>query len=219
MLDQDEQWLKEKCYQRKGPYLRPFAPNNRWRDASIFIIGLNPATPFREEFNSFDHYWNSLTRQPEHYQKVYRDRYRKTEEERSRTSKRISEMLTLLLPHNVLVTNLYAYPTSNPKQIPRWVKNETISERILTFLLFLCKPRVLFFHGREARLFAHKQFGVALNPFVEPAKQGISVHIPGFIEPCWLFAYHHFVGRVEPKNLVTEKLSQFAKQIRMRVEA
>jgi hypothetical protein len=217
VLEESELWLKNKCHSPEGPYLRPFAPNVKWQEATVFIIGLNPATPFRNEFSSFECYWSALTRRPEQYFEAYRDKYKKNEEEKSRTSKRISELITHLSPHNVLTTNIYAYPTTNPKKIPKWIKHEPLAERILIKLFAICKPKVLLFHGREARLFANKYFNVELNPYIEPTKQKTSSILPGVNSLCWLFSYHHFVGRVKPKNVVSEHIKQLAEQICIRL--
>jgi hypothetical protein len=217
VLEDNERWLKHKCYSTEGPYLRPFAPNIKWQEATVFVVGLNPATPLRDEFSTFDYYWDALTKHPERYFGVYRNKYKKDEEEISRTSNRISELKAYLSPHNVLVTNLYAYPTTNPKKIPRWIKQEPLAERILIRLLSICKPKVLLFHGREARLFGNKYFNVELNPYIEPTKQGTLAMLPGVNSPCWLFSYHHFVGRVKPKTVVSKHIKQFAQQIHLRI--
>jgi hypothetical protein len=214
----DDLWLREKCYQSTGPYLRPFAPNANWQKARVFIIGLNPSTPFREEFDSFDHYWQSLTHYPTQYQKVYRAKYQKAEVERSRTSRRISEFLSYLEPLNVLVTNVFAYPTPNPLLIPRRIKREPFNERILCRLIKICEPKVLFFHGREARRFAEKYFAVTLNPYALPKAQGVKVKISNSSLGSWVFSYHHFVGRVDTKDVVSERVRQFAECIHQRFE-
>ncbi len=216
-LEQTEKWLKQKCNSNEGPYLRPFAPNTKWHEAKVFIVGLNPATPFRNEFSSFEHYWEALTRYPERYMEIYRDKYKKDEGERSRTSNRIAEMVALLSPHNVLVTNIYAYPAANPKMIPKSVTVEPLAERVLVRLLSICQPKVLLFHGREARLFANKYFKVELNPYIDPTKQRTSSTLPGVNSECWLFSYHHFVGRVNPKHVVSGHLRELSEQIQRRL--
>lgn len=216
--DTDELWLRNKCNLAQGPYLRPFAPNINWKEAEVFIVGYNPATPFREEFKSFDHYWDSLTRFPEQYAEVYRSKHKKREEERSRTSGRIAEMVAHLYPRNVLVTNVYAYPAADPKELPRWVRQEPAAERALVRLFSICKPKVILFHGREARLFANKYFGVALDPYVEPARQHTAGTLPAAGTRCWLFSYHHFVGRVNTKEVVSRHLKELAEQIHRRLD-
>jgi hypothetical protein len=217
VLEQSEQWLKRKCYQPHGTYLRPFAPNPAWKNASVFIVGLNPSTPFREEFESYEQYWDSLTRYPEHYYSAYYHRYQCREEQKSRTAKTISSLIELLKPLNVLVTNVYAYPTPNPKLIPKDIRQEEVEKRILVRLITICKPKVLLFHGREARTFADKYFKVKLDPYVEPSKQSTHVYIPNTNSSAWLFAYHHFIGRVEKHAVMSERLKQLANQIQTTV--
>jgi hypothetical protein len=216
-LEYNERWIKYKCNTAEGPFLRPFAPNVKWQEATVFIVGLNPATPFRDEFSSFDCYWDALTKHPEQYFDVYRSKYKKNLDEKSRTSKRLSEIVTYLSPHNVLTTNIYAYPTTNPKRIPKWVKQESLAERILIRLLSICKPKVLLFHGREARLFANKYFNVELDADIEPAKQRICSKLPGVNTQCWLFSYHHLVGRVKTKDIVSKHLKELSEQIHRRL--
>ncbi len=213
MLEQSEQWLKRKCYQPHGAYLRPFAPNPAWKEASVFIVGLNPSTPFREEFESYDHYWDSLTRNPEHYYRAYYHKYQRREDQKSRTAKTISGLVELLKPLNVLITNVCAYPTPNPKLIPKAIRQEAIDERILVSLITVCQPKVLLFHGREARVFADKYFKVKLDPYIEPAKQFTIAYLPNTDSPTRLFAYHHFIGRVEKHSVMNERLKQFAVQM------
>lgn len=213
MLEQGEQWLKQKCYRPSGPYLRPFAPNPAWKEATVFIVGLNPSTPFREEFESYEHYWDSLTRHPEHYYEAYRRKYQRREEQLSRTARMLSRLIEGLRPWNVLVTNVYAYPTPNPKLIPKVIKQERPGERILARLIAICQPRVLLFHGREARTFAEKYFNIRLDPYLEPAKQFTVTSLPGLDSCARLFAYHHLVGRVEKHAVMIGHLAQLAEQI------
>jgi hypothetical protein len=215
--DELEQWLKTKCYTSEGPYLRPFAPNVHWNKAEVFIVGLNPATPFRHEFESYEHYWRALTNNPKEYQLAYRNKYQKQEEEKSRTSRRISELLNFLKPINVLVTNVYAYPSANPKQIPREVRREPVCERILPHLFSVCKPKAIFFHGREARLFGSKFFEVSLDPYLAPREQAWEGVIPGATSPSSLFVYHHFVGRVMTKTVVDSHMQDFSTRIKARI--
>lgn len=213
MLEQGEQWLKQKCYRPSGPYLRPFAPNPAWKEATVFIVGLNPSTPFREEFESYEHYWDALTRHPERYHEAYQRKYQRREEQQSRTARILSRLIEGLQPWNVLVTNVYAYPTPNPKLIPRAIKQEQPGESILARLITLCKPRVLLFHGSEARGFAAKYFKVKLDAYLAPAKQSTVAPLPGLNSSARLFAYHHLVGRVEKHAVMREHLAQLAEQI------
>jgi len=65
-----EDRLREICHTDAGPYLRPFAPNPEWRTAQVFVVGTNPATPLRDEFESFDAYWRGLTVDPSIFERV-----------------------------------------------------------------------------------------------------------------------------------------------------
>ena len=216
-LSSHELWLKNSCYTEQGAYLFPFAPNPNWTEASVFLVGLNPTESFREEFDSFEHYWAALTRHPELLEEAYRKKYGRSANEKSRTRRRINELVRNLEPINVLVTNLFAYPAVNPCHIPKTLKREPVEERLITRLISICKPRVLFFHGREARLFANSYFKVNLDAYAEPAKQNHTVVLPGASSPSSLFAYHHFVGRVDPHAVMERRLEQFAEQIRLRI--
>lgn len=183
----------------------------------MFIVGLNPSTPLRDEVESYEHYWSALTRQPELFYQAYFNKHQQREEQKSRTARMILEVTALLKPLNVLITNIYAYPTPNPEGIPKAIRQEAESESILIRLITSCKPQVLLFHGREARAFAEKFFNVKLDPYVEPTKQLMRASIPNTDAPVWLFAYHHFVGRVEKHTVMRKRLQQLAGQIQKRV--
>jgi hypothetical protein len=217
MLSNTELWLKNKCYTEEGPYLFPFYPNPNWKTACVFIVGLNPIDPFREEFDSFDHYWQALTQHPETFEKAYQKKHLQKKGEKSRTRKRISELVQRLAPLNVLVTNVFAYPTVFPSSIPREMKQESDEEKVISHLIINCKPSAILFHGREARLFANRYFKVELDAYTNPKEQRIAAVIPGTTKLSSLFAYHHFVGRVEPHSVMEEHLKKFAEQIHLQV--
>jgi hypothetical protein len=214
VLAGEEEWFKNKCYTSEGPYLLPFAPNKYWREANIFIVGFNPIASFRDEFKSFDEYWEALTRYPERYDSVHHATYQKKVIERSRTNRRIAELTEQLIPLNVLVTNVFAYPTTKPSLIPKEIRTEPIEERIISRLILTCKPKALFFHGYEARRFASKYFKTELNPYLTPTRQHTTKQILGAKDPSLLLAYHHLVGRVEVASVVDKHLRQFADRIR-----
>jgi hypothetical protein len=216
--DKDERWLRAKCYQVEGPYLQPFSPNIKWREARIFIVGLNPVIPLRYEFQSFDHYWDCLTNYPEQYNLICESKYSKKEEQKSRTKRRIFQLVENLKPINVLITNTFAYPSINPLNIPKSFRNEPISERIVSRLISICKPKAILFHGREAIDFANKYFKVSLNPYVEPVEQSVKSQVPNVSASCRLFAYHHFVGRVNKGDVVDKHIRELAGQLRLCVE-
>jgi hypothetical protein len=214
-----ESWIKSKCHTAEGPYLQPFAPNPNWKKAEIFIVGLNPVTSLREEFESFDQYWMALTKEPTLYEKTQQAKYLKQEVARSRTSLRIAELVDYLSPVNTLVTNVYAYPTTKPLSIPPQYRQEPIPERIISRLLIICKPKVLLFHGAEACKFANIYFNVKLDPYLPPGKQNTPGWIRGAPTPSRLFAYHHLVGRVDTGREVTRRLKQFAQLIQSQLNS
>lgn len=211
-LESDELWLKIKCNTSEGPYLLPFAPNDKWNQASVFIVGLNPIISFRDEFKSFEHYWLALTRDASVFTEHYRRKYPRGQG--SRTNKRIAQLIGYLNPLNVLVTNTFAYPATNPALIPKHIRKEAIEERILTRLFLTCRPKAVLFHGAEARDFGEKYFKVRLNSYCEPLRQAVTSCIPGTNSVLSLFTYHHFVGRVEIKEVMDVHLKQFAERIR-----
>lgn len=212
-MDPVELELKGKCFTPAGPYLFPFSPNPNWRESAVFIVGLNPIYPLREEFSSYDEYWDSLVKFPHHYWSAYASKYGRNGTARSRTSTRIREFCARLHPINVLVTNVFAYPITDPKLIPVSYRKEPVAERIITKLILACRPKVLFFHGREARLYVKEFFGIELNPYLPPAAQAYQSWIPGATEPSQLFGYHHFVGRVDDKSIMNERLGEFTRLI------
>jgi hypothetical protein len=219
LLNDLGQQIKERCYTPAGPYLRPFYPNSSWEAARVFIIGLNPVSPLREEFASFDHYWKATTEAPAEFETVCLTKYKCAESERSRTSRRIEEFCKLLHPINVLITNVISYPATNPKLIPAQYRREPASERILSQLIQICKPKVLLFHGREARSFASTLFKVDLDAYLPPRQQKYRVSISESAGLSSIFAYHHLVGRVEVKSVVAEHLKEFADMIHQQVKS
>lgn len=112
-----------------------------------------------------------------------------------------------------MVTNTFAYPTTNPLLIPAHIRREPVGERLLSSLLTICKPKVIFFHGAEARKFGETFFRVKLSPYLEPSRQPVISCVPDTASVTSLFAYHHLVGRVETKDVTDMKLKQFAEQI------
>lgn len=217
VLSEDELWLKNKCYTTEGPYLFPFYPNPNWKEARVFIVGLNPVIPFREEFDSYEHYWKALTQFPEEFERVRCNKQPPKKRNESRTQRRISELVSRLQPLNVLVTNIFAYPSGSPLGIPIGLRQESDNNKIISRLIKICKPAVLFFHGREARLFANRYFKVELDAFSKPKDQWTTAVIQGATAPSALFVYHHFVGRVEPHSVMEADLKEFAEQIHARV--
>lgn len=176
--------LKGWCNTDTGPYRRPFTPNSEWESATVLIVGTNPATPLRDEFESFDQYWQGLTESPE----IFNERY--TTAHQGGTSKSTSnanQLLKLLEPLNVLVTNVVWFPVSSKKEIPKseWEFGQTA----LTELIRHVRPKVVFCHGADAEAFG-KSLDPAVDRYLPPKDQ---VNSP-WISPLVL-AYHHFSGQ------------------------
>jgi hypothetical protein len=183
-----EKELKSFCNQQTGPYLRPFAPNPRWQTASVFIIGTNPATPLRGEFENFDRYWAGLTQTPDIFWQAY---CRATPGDTSKTTRNVKELETLSRV-NCLITNVSWFPA---KRFDRKVRDTlAASSGRLKTLIDCCPATVLFFHGRWARRFAYKAYGVSLDCCAPPQKQNNRV------DGKLLLAYHHFSGMGLPKG-------------------
>jgi hypothetical protein len=212
-LDEHEEWLRVRCHTQSGPYLRPFTPNPCWQKSKVFIVGLSPVTALRNEFESFDHYWHCVVKATKEYENIALRRYLKPEEARSRTSKRLSEFRGYLQPARVLVTNISAYPAVDPRLVVRF-ERQTYDYSIIIRLLHICRPKVVFFHGREARFFGNKYFNVDLDPYLPPDKQIVTAKTLDFGDRTHLFAYHHLVGRVDKGPTVTRKLKKFAQVIK-----
>lgn len=199
----DDQYLREICNTSKGPYLRPFRPNPKWAEARIFIVGTNPATPLRDEFRSFDEYWRSLTQTPE----VFNRRYRlKHSSGQSKTTKRTPRLKDLLHPVNVLITNAIIYPGKDFSNKPEQRK---IGRRCFEYLLGVCKPSSVLFHGIPAVGLAAETLGVKLDRY-EPLKGQCTV----INDPCrcHLFAFPHFSGQGVRRGY---KVSEMDKELKL----
>ncbi len=115
----NNQYLREICNTPEGPYLRPFAPNPKWAEARIFIVGTNPATPLRKEFESFEAYWHSLAHDPEAFERIYKQQHSSRISKTSKTTGRARQFQNQLTPINILTTNAMIYPAKKPKYIPK----------------------------------------------------------------------------------------------------
>ena len=108
--------LKQWCNTEYGPYRRPFTPNTEWENTDIMVVGTNPATPMREQLDSFEEYWQGLTEKPDLYSQRYHIAHcGKT----SKSTGIANHLLKLLSPLNVLVTNVVWYPVARKKDIPK----------------------------------------------------------------------------------------------------
>jgi hypothetical protein len=161
----DEQWLRKQCETRSGPYLRPFSPNVTWRDAEVFLVGENPATPIRRGCMTFDKYWNSLTTNPADFAAAYSDarKERAGSADSSETSER-RKTFERALGLNCLVTNVCSYPAFPGDDVPKEHRGaKGTGYEILSALLEMVQPRAILFHGAEAAKFARRKFKIKLD--------------------------------------------------------
>lgn len=184
----DDAYLRKLCNTRHGPYLRPFAPNPKWAAARIFIVGTNPATPMRQEYESFEEYWDSLTRNSEAFERHYREQHRSGQSKTTRRRRAFEERLN---PINILTTNGMIYPARRSKEIPDKDEQRRIGACCFRYLLGVCKPSSILFHGSEAVRLAEEELGVTLDRHWPIACQETVVEDP---VRCHLFASPHFSG-------------------------
>jgi hypothetical protein len=199
-MDEFEKELKSFCNQPRGPYLRPFAPNPSWQTASVFIIGTNPATPLRGEFEDFDQYWTGLTQTPAIFWQRYSPEH---DGGTSKTTANVKKLQEALPGTNCLITNVSWFPAKRFDPNVRVTDNVTgtpdsevlcASSRWLKRLIGFCPAKVLFFHGRWGRKFAREAYGVSLDCCQPPREQNRRV------DGRLLLAYHHFSGMGLPKG-------------------
>jgi hypothetical protein len=219
-LNSDETWLRETCITAEGPYLRPFQPNPQWRTARVFLVGTNPATPLREEFSSFDEYWQSLTVNPEAFYERYRTKHAKGE---SKTTGRARLFLEQLKPINYLVTNAFAYPARRASEIPGKRMQQQIGIAIFDRLVRLIQPAAALFHGAEALQLAQVYFRTSLDPYASLAGQDVVAPIPGTDSEVRLYSYPHFSGQGVRAGfrvgLMDQELSQLANKLNQELRA
>jgi hypothetical protein len=158
--DELEAWLRDRCHTETGPYLRPFAPNARWWTARVFVVGTNPATPLRDEFESFEAYWRGLTSDVAAFVSVYRAKHGTGE---SRTTARVRKFVHALDPLDVLVCNAYAHPAPRKNEIPSRRAAGRVGREIFERLYGQCRPEAMLFHGAEAVRLAEEVFDVSLD--------------------------------------------------------
>ncbi len=201
-----DQYLREICDTPEGPYLRPFTPNPKWAEARIFIVGTNPATPLRKEFESFEAYWHSLTHDPEAFERIYRQQHSSGHSDTTGRARPFQDQLT---PINVLTTNAMLYPAKDPDCIPKKSNQQEIGASCFRFLFDVCKPSSVLFHGADAVKLANKSFGVELDRYQPIEFQNTIIHDPN---TCHLFAFPHFTGRgVQKGYKVSEMDTELAR--------
>lgn len=191
--DGAEAFLRQLAETASGPYLRPFTPDAAWRQARVFIVGTNPATPLRDEFASFDVYWHALTRDPASFEAVYRARHGgKT----SKTTARIGRFATPLRSVGVLRTNACALPSERWSDLAAPERRAQLANGLLILraLVAICRPAAILAHGKEGVRAVSQLAGVALDPYTPLAAQcSRAVLAPG-LAPVQLFAYPHLSG-------------------------
>lgn len=185
--------LRRLAHTSSGPYLRPFTPNTRWQNARVFVVGTNPATPLRDEFESFDAYWTALTLNPDAFQTVYRAQ---RSGKPSPTTSRVERFAAPLEGVGVLRTNAAALPCGRWKKLPTKVRREQleIGRQILRALVEICRPAAILCHGQEGVQVVSTLFATVLDPYVALDRQAVRASLVPGGAPVRLFAYPHLSG-------------------------
>ncbi|MBC8738571.1 hypothetical protein F6X40_17575 [Paraburkholderia sp. UCT31] len=184
-----EEELKAYCHSETGPYLRPFTGNRNWKTASVFIIGTNPATPLRDEFEDFESYWEGLTGNTEQFRKTYAAKHSGQE---SKTSGNVRLLKSLIGEEHCLVTNRCWHPTASVRELSS--RQKTQHETFLRRLIEFCRPKVLFVHGQDGGIaFVERTYEISLDRFEPPAVQNTVV------DGTLLLAYPHLSGKYVPR--------------------
>jgi hypothetical protein len=206
-----EEWLKDICNTASGPYLRPFAPNRKWREAEVFIVGKCPATPLRDEFESFDAFWESLTRLPDDFYRVYRKKHKGGE---SNTTGRINLLKGLLHPLSVLVTNATPYPACG--RLTAWERQ--IGQIVFEQLVLTARPRAYLFHGGPALGLANDFFRLDLSWSVTPSVESVRVRNPGARKDSFVFKCVHLSGQRRPAGFTDDDFEDYLRQVADRMK-
>lgn len=201
-----------------GPYLRPFTPDAQWRTARVFIVGTNPATPLRDEFDSFDTYWHALTRDPAAFQKVYMAR---RSGKPSVTTNRINRFTAPLADVGVLRTNACALPSRRWGELPSALRREQleIGRRVLRALVEICRPAAILCHGKEGVRAVSALFGIPLDPYVQLDRQNVRATLVPDGVPVQLFAYPHLSGIGVEKGFAVGRMGDELEALGQRLAA
>jgi hypothetical protein len=188
-----EALLRRIAHTASGPYLRPFTPDASWRTARVFIVGTNPATPLRDEFESFDAYWHALTCDPEAFKAAY---LAKRSGKPSRTAARAQRFETPLGGIGVLRANACALPSRRWSELSTSVRREQLESgcRILRALVDICRPVAILSHAREGVRAVSTLFATPLDPYVPLLRQSVRACLAPHMPPVQLFAYPHLSG-------------------------
>jgi hypothetical protein len=159
----------------------------------VFVVGTNPATPLRDEFGSFDAYWDSLTRDPAAFEAVYRAQ---RDGKASRTAGRIERFAAPLKGVGVLRTNAAALPSGRWKKLSPDVRREQLDlgQQILRTLVEICRPLAILSHGQEGVQAVSTLFATELDPYVPLEFQAVHASLTAGAPLVRLFAYPHLSG-------------------------
>lgn len=208
--DEVEAWLRRRCHTETGPYLRPFAPNERWWAARVFVVGTNPATPLREEFASFDAYWQGLTTDIPAFMRIYRSMHGRGE---SRTTARVRKFVHALKPLDVLVCNAYAHPAPRKEQIPNRRAAAEVGREIFERLYEHCHPDAILLHGAEAVRLANEVFDV--SPDVRVPLEAQTTTVDG--GRTRVYALPHLSGMGAPRGFAVRGMDDALGRLAVRI--
>lgn len=213
-----EALLRSLANTTSGPYLRPFTPDVRWREARVFIVGTNPATPLRDEFRSFDEYWHAITSDPAAFQAVY---MAQRGGKHSATTRRINRFTAPLAGIGVLRTNACALPSRRWNELPGAVRREqlAIGRQVLHALIEICRPMAILCHGKEGVRAVSTLFGTPLDPYVPLEKQDVRAAVTSDAAPVQLFAYPHLSGIGVGKGFAVSRMGDELETLGQRLAA
>jgi len=130
------------------PGERPFVCEGSPLDCDIFIVGLNPATPMVERFDTF---WRGEHFAKEKWLACYeRAREMRGKKKSSRTRKRL-DAIRERFPSRCLETNLYWIATESEREFKRLRRKHGLNTDNFYFLLTEIRPRVVVGHGRHVK--------------------------------------------------------------------
>jgi hypothetical protein len=159
----------------------------------VFIVGTNPATPLRDEFESFDAYWHALTCDPKVFEAVYLSR---RDGKPSKTTARVKRFEAPLGDIGVLRANACALPSRRWSELPAGVRREQLENgrQILRALVEICQPAAILAHGKEGVRAVSTLFATSLDPYVPLLSQSVRASLALGMPPVQLFAYPHLSG-------------------------
>lgn len=205
-MDAAEALLRQCAHTASGPYLRPFTPDADWRGARVFVVGTNPATPLRDEFASFDAYWEALTGDPIAFRAVYAAR---RGGKPSKTSARIELFERSLGDIVMLRTNACALPSRRWSDLLAGVRREQLAQgqQILRTLIDICAPVAILAHGKEGIGAVSTLFATTLDPYAPLHDQSVRAALTPGAAPVQLYAYPHLSGIGVRKGFAVSRMN------------